>query len=76
MILGRTHVLDYPVNLGLSYVTLIAAEPGARFNYLVSLSQLQGSDSIDIWNLGLELRCELRQGLRTRLVTRFLAVRL
>ena len=28
MIVGRTHVLDYPVNLGLSYVTLIAAEAG------------------------------------------------
>ena len=35
MIVGRTHVLDYPVNLGLSYVTLIAAEAGR-----------QGGDSI------------------------------
>ena len=33
-----------------------------------------GCNSIDIWNLRLELGCKLRQGLRTRLGTRFLAL--
>ena len=36
--------------------------------------KLQGCNSIDIWNLRLELGCKLRQGLRTCLGTRFLAV--
>ena len=35
---------------------------------------VQGCNSIDIWNLRLELGRKLRQELRTRLGTRFLAV--
>ena len=39
-----------------------------------SHQQLQGCKSIDIMNLRLELDHKLRQGLRTRLEMRFLAV--